>query len=451
MGERVPRFRLLVLERRWQKFEVFDLRFTRAARTAADKEERPSLRTVTVSRRTFSRWMSEGVRTAPTIEVRLVLKHLFGMPVETLFELVDPDTFGLPLEAGPDEDLVPTEFPALEFDDPQQVRDQTGLLTASNTDAAVLTMAATAITGIVDRYERLGPHQLVGEAKLLRGMLHTLLVGHQPPRTRTELYRLAGQASGLLGYMAINADRPAAAQAYSTEALELAGEIGDRGLQMWALGTRSLGYYYQGRYDLADEAAAAGVALAPEHPQAIRLLANGRARALARAGHRLQALNAIDQALQLSDRHDVPPGLTPCIAFAPYSAARTLANVVTAHLSIGDTDQVLDRARDLEPMLAGSGSVWSRALVGLDVATALLQQAHPDVEMAMDLGQRALGSGTAAPIRSVWLRGVELYTRAATRWKSEPVVGGYAERLRAFRAHPTAGTVAGSTGIPGAA
>ncbi|MBD0673899.1 hypothetical protein [Streptomyces sp. CBMA156] len=450
MGELVPRFRLLVLEKGWQKFEVFDLRFTRAALTAADKEDRPSLRTVTVSRRTFSRWMSEGVRTAPTIEVGQVLKYLFAMPVATLFELVDPDTFGLPLEAGLDDDLVPPEPPALEFDDPEQVRDQTRLLTASNTDAAVLAMARTAITGIVDRYERLGPHQLVGEAKLLRGMLHTLLAGHQPHRTRTELYRLSGQVSGLLGYMATNANRPAAAQAYSTEALELAAEVGDRGLQMWALGTRSLGYYYQGRYDLADEAAAAGVALAPEHPQAIRLLANGRARALARAGQRREALDAIDQALQLSDRHDVPPGLTSCIAFAPYSAARTLANVVTAHLSVGDTDQVLDRARELEPLLAGSDSVWSRSLVGLDVATALLEQAQPDVEMAMDLGRRALGSGTTTPIRSVWLRGVELYARAA-RWKSEPAVGGFAEQLRAFRAHPTAGTVAGSTRIPGAA
>ncbi|MFE7525318.1 hypothetical protein ACFU7Y_06315 [Kitasatospora sp. NPDC057542] len=450
MGELVPRFRLLVQERQWQRFEVFDLRFSQAARTAAEKESRPSLRTVTVSRRTFRRWMLEGVRTAPTIEVGVVLKYLFSMSVERIFENIDPDTHGLPLEAAPVGQLVPAEAPAVEFDDPQQVRDQARLLTASNTDPAVLAMAEVTITGIVDRYERLGPHQLVGEARLLRGMLHTLLAGRQPPGTRTELFRLAGQVSGLLGYMATNAGRPAAAQAYSTEALELAREVGDRALEMWALGTRSLGYYYQGRYDLADEAAAAGIALAPEHPQAIRLLANGRARALARVGDRRQALDAIDRALQLSDRHDVPPGLTACISFEPYSAARTLANVVTAHLSIGDTEQVLDRARDLEPMLASSDSGWSRSLVGLDVATALLQQQQPDVETAMYLGQRALGSGTTAPIRSVWLRGIELYERAA-RWKDEPVVGDYAEQLRAWRAHPTAGTVAGSTRTQGAA
>ncbi|MGY0466676.1 hypothetical protein ACW14Y_41430 [Kitasatospora sp. cg17-2] len=450
MGELVPRFRLLVEDKKWQKFEVFDVRFARAAHIAAEKERRPSLRTATVSRRTFRRWMLEGVRTAPTIEVGLVLKHLFALPVGRIFEFVDPDTLGLPLEAAPAERTVPPGGDVLEFDDPWQVGDQTRQLTASNTDPAVLAMARATITGIVDRYERLGPHQLVGEAKLLRGMLHTLLAGRQPPRVRAELFRLAGQVSGLLGYMATNVDRPAAAQAYSTEALQLAGEIDDRALQMWALGTRSLGYYYQGRYDLADEAAAAGIALAPEHPQAIRLLANGRARALARAGHRRQAKDAIDRALQLSESHVLPPGLTPCIAFVPYSEARTLANVVTAHLSLGDTGQVLDRARDLEPLLAGSDSVWSRALVGLDVATALLHQAQPDVETAMDLGQRALGSGATAPIRSVWLRGVELYARAA-RWKDEPAVGGFAEQLRAFRAHPTAGTVAGSTGIPGAA
>ncbi|MEV7928518.1 hypothetical protein [Kitasatospora sp. NPDC088779] len=449
MGELIPRFRLLVKERGLEPFEKFDAHFARAAGLAAEREGRPSLATATASRKTFDRWMQAGVRSAPTIALGLVLKHLFNMSVDKIFEMVAPDSLGLPL-AGSGETLPDVGLPVLEFDDPQHVREQTRLLTASNTDPAILAMAAGAITGIVERYERLGPHQLVGEAKLLRSMLHTLLAGHQPPRVKTELFRLAGRVSGLLGYMATNADRPTEAQAYSTEALELADQIGDRDLQMWAFGTRSLGYYYQGEYGLADEAAVAGVAIAPGSPQAIRLLINGRARALARAGRHQLALEAIDQGLDLLDRHNVPPGLTPCIAFEPYSAARALANVVTAQLAIGDTEQVLNRGRDLEPMLASSDSGWSRALVGLDIATALLQQPKPDLEMAMYRGEQALGSGTTPPIRSVWLRGFELYERTE-RWRDEPVVGDYAERLRAWRASPSAGTVAGSTRAPGAA
>lgn len=46
---------------------------------------------------------------------------------------------------------------------------------------------------------------------------------------------------------------------------------------MWACGTQSFAAYYAGRYDEADARATAAVDRAPNHPQAIRLLVNGRA------------------------------------------------------------------------------------------------------------------------------------------------------------------------------
>lgn len=446
MGDLVPRLRILARDNGWDTFEKFNPQVARYARIAAEKEGDPRLASVLVSRRSYTRWTGTGLKGTPNRETGIVLSHMFRMSIERIFELVDPDTLGAPLPANPPPAQA-SAHPLLDLDDPLTVLEQARRLTTSNADSSVVTMAQTAIRSIVDRYEALGPQQLAGEAKLLRTMLHTLLAGQQPPVRRAELFRLASQASGLLGYMSVNAGHPEAAQAYSTEALLLAESLGDVELQMWALGTRSLGLYYQGRYNEADEVAAAGVALAPSSPQAIRLLSNGRARALARMDRRTEAERAIGQALFLSETQLVPGGLTSCISFEPYSQARTLANIVTAHLSLKDTPQVLRYAEEIDPLIEESDSGWSRALVGLDVATALLRQKSPDVERAMHLGRTALRSGTAPPITSVWQRGVELY-REAGQWRNEPAVGDYAEELRAWRAQPAAGLVASAGRSP---
>ncbi|WP_160160333.1 hypothetical protein [Streptomyces sp. SLBN-134] len=140
---------------------------------------------------------------------------------------------------------------------------------------------------------------------------------------------------------------------------------------------------------------------APDHPQATRLLVNGRARALCKLGDRNQAERAIGRALELSDRHDVPVGLTSCISFLPYGRARTLANALTARAALQDTGHVLRDAKDLDDLIEKSDSAWSRSLVRLDVATAVLQQRAPDVEHAMSLGQQAITLASPLPTSSV--------------------------------------------------
>jgi tetratricopeptide (TPR) repeat protein len=300
-------------------------------------------------------------------------------------------------------------------------------------------MVTQSIASIVTRYEALGPQHLAGEARVIREMLHGMLAGQQPPRVRAELFRLASQAAGLLGYMAVNAGaRFDVVDAYCTEAETLAREVGEVSMEMWASGTRSLGLYYHKRYPEAGDAAAAGIALAPDNAQAIRLLVNGRSRALARLGDRSGAEQAIGQAFELSDRQSsLPDGLTSCISFEPYSMARTLANAVTTRLSLGDTAQVLTHAEQIEDLVEQSHSEWSRALIGLDVASALLKQSSPEVEHAMALGRRALRASTTPPIKSVWERAAELY-ESAEQWHDEPDVGDYAEELRAWRSQPQA-------------
>ncbi|MFJ4773989.1 hypothetical protein ACIP88_33590 [Streptomyces uncialis] len=98
-------------------------------------------------------------------------------------------------------------------------------------------------------------------------------------------------------------------------------------------------------------------------------------------------------------------------------------------------------AAAIDTLLARSSSDWSRALVGLDVATALLNRPLPEIEQAMDLGRTAPSAGASAPIRSVWQRATELHQQAA-RWRTQPAVRDYADMLRSWSSRPQAAPVA---------
>ncbi|MGP3948873.1 hypothetical protein [Streptomyces sp. 7N604] len=166
----------------------------------------------------------------------------------------------------------------------------------------------------------------------------------------------------------------------------------------------------------------------------MRLLANGRTRALAKIGDRQGAERAIGQDLELSDLHDVPAGITSCISFGPYGYARTLANAITANVSLRNVDQILKDAQQIDDLVEHSDSSWSRSLIRLDVSTALLQQRSPDLERAMALGREGLVLSGNSPIKSVWQRSHDLREQAR-RWRNQPVVREYDDELRAPGAH----------------
>ncbi|MGN4158597.1 hypothetical protein ACRWOO_02715 [Streptomyces sp. NEAU-PBA10] len=441
-------FRQLVQERHWTTVQTFNAHFTNAAKELADRTGERHLTGVSVARRTFDRWMAGELRGMPQRHTRAILEHLFQQPVALLFataegvELKEQKAAAEVEPAGAPRSQAAVARSEGTFDDPLAVITQTELLTQSSTGTAVLDHFRGEIQEIVDRYETQGPQALAGQTRSLHGQLSTRLHGQHLPTVQTELFRLTGQAAGLLAYMAVNAGaKPAVAEAYCAQAETLAEHVGDTQLQMWAAGTRSLSLYYQQRYAEADAAAAAGVDLAPNNDQAIRLLVNGRARALARLGNRRGAERAIGRALDLSEQQpSLPTGITSCISFAPYSLARTLANEITARLSLGDTGEVFSCAEQIDGLIEESDSEWSRALVRLDVAAALLEHRQPEVEHAMALGRSALHAGTTAPITSVWQRANELYEKAG-RWHTEPDVGDYAEELRTWRSRPQAKSI----------
>ncbi|MEU5002058.1 helix-turn-helix transcriptional regulator [Streptomyces sp. NPDC021622] len=329
----------------------------------------------------------------------------------------------------------PTLIPAPTWESPLDIAKRLNATTASNTDPATVAILEQGVVDLVDRYEAEGPQRLASEAIDLRNFIQDRLDGRQPPRQREALFRLAAQASGLLGYMAVNAGREALADAYCAEAEELAKEIADHELIMWTHGTRSLNAYYAGHYDQAARWAATGIAIDPAHPQAIRLQSNGLARALGKLGDRAGAERAIAAAEDLSCQHSVSAGLTSCISFEPYGTARTLANAATVHVPLANAPRVIAYADQIDELIEQSDSAWSQALVRLDVATALLAGPRRDVEHAMVLGRQVLEAGGGPPIRSVVQRAGELHAQA-NEWKNLPVVREYADALLSWQTAP---------------
>ncbi|WP_405657795.1 hypothetical protein [Streptomyces sp. NBC_00079] len=439
---RMTLFRRLLQRRHLTTYEAFSAQFERAAVRLADLAGDPRLASVRLSSRQFDRWYGGELQTLPRPDACRVLEHMLGRPVSELFSAADDhasrdrdETLTAP---GHQQPPMPRGVPLRADDEsPMDIVSRAQQLTTGNADEPTLAFLDSSLEGIIARYELDGPYALRPQTRQLRQFAHTLLDGRQPPRARQELFRLAARASGLLGYMAVNTGDFALADAYGTEARNLSHAIDDVETELWADGTLSFSLYYAGRYADADACAAAAVDRAPRSAQAIRLLANGRARALAKMGQRTSAALALERALELSALHDVPAGLTPCISFEPYGHARTLANAVTAHVSLGNVDQVLSDAQQIDDLVEHSDSAWSRSLVRLDVSTALLQQSSPDLDHAMSLGREALALCGDAPIRSVWQRARDLYEQA-TPWRNQPSVGEYGEELRVWSSQPAA-------------
>lgn len=386
-----------------------------------------------VERSTVTRWETGVLRPLPSnIQVIARLLDVSARELDRL--LTDTaEARAAAQRPGPASTTV-VRAPSGIWDDPANVVAAVRALRESNTDSDQLDLLDGHVLQIVSTYEHQGPSIVAAATVIMRRHVHELLTGHQPLRLRRRLYRVGAQLSGLLGYMAVNTGQFRHAEVYCQEALHLAAEAEDIDLQVWVHGTRSFGAYYSGEYDAAYRHAVHGRELAPTSPQTIRLLANGEARALGQLGDHNGADAAIGRALELASHHDVPPTLTPCISYAPYGYARVAANAATAYLSLGDTPRVLRYTSSVEGAVEHADSDWSRALVRLDIATAVLQQTVADLEQAVTLGQQALAV-TEHPIRSVVQRARALH-RLMLQWSDDPRVRDYTDTLHSWLARP---------------
>lgn len=288
-----------------------------------------------------------------------------------------------------------------------------------------------ALSEIINRYETEGPRHLAGEVQELRQRVNLLLEQRRHPAHVEQLHRISARLSGVLAYMAVNCGRFGSARMYCREAQVLASLIEDREMLAWVKSTESFCAYYAGDFVRSAKLAEEGIALAGSGSQAIRLYSNGLARAWGKLGDAAEVERAIEQAMSLADHQDVVHGLTPALTFESYGIARLMANAATAFLSAGRFDKALEFGGLVEDHVSQSDSVWSRTLVRLDVATALVLQHSPEVEHAVRLGIEALDASSDRPIRSVWQRANELGALLESRHRAPS--RDYGERLAQWR------------------
>ncbi|WP_434447640.1 helix-turn-helix domain-containing protein [Lentzea sp. E54] len=262
--------------------------------------------------------------------------------------------------------------------------------------------------GVVARYEQEGPQRLAPELLSLRRLSQQLGSRVSTDDDRMALTRLSAQQAALLAYMSVNLSNFTEAENFALEAALLATALNDNAMLAWVRGTQSFAAYYRKRYKEALDLAEAGVELAGQSRQRIRLLSNGVARAAGKLGDRRTVQRALGEALDIAERADGPVGMTSCIDLEPYGWARTAANAATACLAVGDYVQVLKLTKDLGPVVEASDSDWSRSLIKLDEATALTMHARADLEHAAAVGVEALEISASKPIASVAARAKEL-------------------------------------------
>jgi DNA-binding XRE family transcriptional regulator len=271
-----------------------------------------------------------------------------------------------------------------------------------------LNTATSYTKGIVARYEQEGPQRLAPELLSLRQLSQQLGLRVSTDADRMALTRLSAQQAALLAYMAVNLSRFTAAENFALEAALLATALNDNAMLSWVRGTQSFAAYYRKRYKEALDLAEAGVEIAGQSRQRIRLLSNGVARAAGKLGDQRTVQRAVREALDMAERADGPVGMASCIDLEPYGWARTAANAATAYLAVGDHEQVLKLTEDLWPVVEASDSDWSRSLVKLDEATALTMCTCADLEHAAAVGVEALEISASKPIASVATRTNEL-------------------------------------------
>lgn len=336
---------------------------------------------------------------APRPATRRLLERLLDAPIT---ELLGPPGVRRPSAGVPAEAQVAADVVLW-----QDVHASTGDLLAALDPTDALAAIDESTESVAARYEVVGPTLLAPEVLALRRVCRDL--GQRVARSaRGRVVRAAARQAALLSYMAVNRDRYAEAHAFAFEASVLATAAKDDDLLAWVRGTQSLMAYYQGRYRDALRLAEAGLAIRGAGSQRVRLLSNGVARAAGKLGEGRVVDRAVDDALSLARQDGPAGGMTPCITFGGYGPARATANAATAHLSAGRSSTAIELTDQLDPLIAGSDSEWSRSLVRLDAASAHARGGGADLERAVSLGLSALAESAGNPIASIGKRAAEL-------------------------------------------
>ncbi|WP_330249706.1 helix-turn-helix transcriptional regulator [Nocardia sp. NBC_00565] len=285
----------------------------------------------------------------------------------------------------------------------------------------------------IEQYETIDSSSLVGGLVKQRAWIDELLDECSRPQQRQQLFEIAGQTSGLLGFITASLGNFPLSRAYCLEAFQLGDFVDDMNLQAWARGLQSFCEYYAGRYDEALRYAQDGLNYAKSGPQSVRLTINGAARALGKLGDTNGVRRAVDESYALMEQNNAPNGAPSSISLGCYSAAQVAGNAATAYLSLAMPDRVEEYVNRALPEMSASDSPWGRSLVIIDMARSQILSEQADLEHATALMVDALDISSGNPMIPVRRRAAEFAQDLAARWGSSPQLGVVRDALASLR------------------
>jgi hypothetical protein len=230
---------------------------------------------------------------------------------------------------------------------------------------------------------------LLLETKRLRDRVTDRLRGHQRVDQARDLYLLAAQVCGLLGWMTGDLGNYRAADTHAWTAWMCAEQAGHDGARAWVRATQAKLAYWDGRYTESAQLAEDGLSYAS--PDSARVfLALFRARALARTGRRDESRQVLALADGERDRAASPDLLGGVWELTPARyhglVAGTMLLLDEAAAAVSEAAEAIALAQAAPP---GQRHLYAELLVRTDQAQAHLRQ--PDLDGAAATLQPVLG------------------------------------------------------------
>lgn len=227
-------------------------------------------------------------------------------------------------------------------------------------------------------FEYAPPFPLLLATRRLRDRVTSRLRSHQRLDQARDLYLLAAEICGLLAWMTGDLGNYLAADTHAWTAWMCAEQAGHDGARAWVRATQSKLAYWDGRYTESAQLAEDGLAYQCTDT-ARTFLALFRARALARAGRRDEAHEALAQAEAERERSTAPDQLGGVWGLTP---GRYHGLAATTRMLLDEPAHVLSEAAQAitlsEAAPAAERHLYSEMLARIDAAHAHLRQ--PDLD-----------------------------------------------------------------------
>ena len=288
------------------------------------------------------------------------------------------------------------------------------------------------------QYEHPPSGQMLRDVSALRDEVELLLDGRQTLAQRAALYRVAGQLSALLGFMAFDLGDFPGAYAHLLTAEQLAREVGDHRLLASVKVDQSMVALWDGDVVRASSCAREGQGYAADGAQRALLAVRGEARALARKGERagvFEALRRAERELPSQPLDDDPyggwwscspgalqlyTGISLLWLGQPVNAEPHFRQAIGCYQAGGDRLGVSPLSSNLPQSQ-------------INLAICQVHQGHPEEGVRLATDALAISRGVAEPNLQ---QAGDLLTILTLRYPDLAATREFAERLRSLRSGP---------------